>query len=164
MTIAANSSPGGGGVTDDNAGVDDDDDDIEASSLLEDLLIVASSSEEDDSDDDEAFLPPPPATSEGGTPSTNLSSHRRSKSPTQSIRSVLSRPRSAPQRRATISGTSSPSHRTYMNVCEVSQFNVPFLIPFISHTCCICEHSGCICCMFLLDPIILPFLFIIPLF
>ena len=76
--------------------------------------------------DEDAVLRPPPKPRRGAAaaaaPSLDgLPSSRGSKSPTQSIRSALSRrPRSAPQRRATISGTSSPSHRTYMNVCEVS--------------------------------------------
>ena len=42
-------------------------------------------------------------------------------SPTASLRSVLSRPRSAPQRRATISGTSPSHYRPYINVSEVSR-------------------------------------------
>ncbi len=49
------------------------------------------------------------------------------KSPTQSIRSALSRPRSAPLRRATISGTSSSSqYPAYINVSEVSIKNSAF--------------------------------------
>jgi len=56
-----------------------------------------------DSEDDEAFLH-----AADGAPS-----------PTQSIRSVLSRPRSAPQRRATISGASPPHFRPYINVSEI---------------------------------------------
>ena len=79
-------------------------------------------------DEEDASLRPPPKPRRGaaaaalpGVPGEQ-SSRGSNKSPTQSIRSALSRrPRSAPQRRATISGTSSPSHRTYMNVCEVSE-------------------------------------------
>lgn len=41
------------------------------------------------------------------------------KSPTHSMRSVLSRPRSAPQRRATISGSSPSHYKPYINVSEV---------------------------------------------
>ena len=42
------------------------------------------------------------------------------KSPTHSMRSVLSRPRSAPQRRATISGSSPSHYKPYINITEVS--------------------------------------------
>jgi len=56
-----------------------------------------------DSEDDEAFL----RETDGAA------------SPTQSIRSVLSRPRSAPQRRATISGASPTHFRPYINVSEI---------------------------------------------
>jgi hypothetical protein len=42
-----------------------------------------------------------------------------SKSPTQSVRSLLSRPRSTPQRRATISGSSPSLCRPYINISEV---------------------------------------------
>ena len=72
---------------------------------------------ETDSEDDEAFLPVA-ASDVAGQIQRNSTA-----SPTQSLRSVLSRPRSAPQRRATISGTS-PSHfRPYINVSEVSLYN-----------------------------------------
>jgi len=68
---------------------------------------------ETDSEDDEAFLPVA-ASEVAGQIQRNSNA-----SPTQSLRSVLSRPRSAPQRRATISGTS-PSHfRPYINVSEI---------------------------------------------
>ena len=43
------------------------------------------------------------------------------KSPTQSIRSVLSRPRSAPQRRNTISGGDSQHYKAYINLSEIWQ-------------------------------------------
>ncbi len=66
-----------------------------------------------DDDEDEAFyLSGDPA---GGDESAL------GKSPTQSIRSALSRPRSAPLRRATISGTSPSHYRAYINVTEVSE-------------------------------------------
>ena len=42
-----------------------------------------------------------------------------SKSPTQSVRSLLNRPRSTPQRRATISGSSPSLCRPYINITEV---------------------------------------------
>ena len=42
-----------------------------------------------------------------------------SKSPTQSVRSLLTRPRSTPQRRATISGSSPSLCRPYINISEV---------------------------------------------
>ena len=45
------------------------------------------------------------------------------KSPTHSMRSVLSRPRSAPQRRATISGSSPSHYKPYINITEVSCLN-----------------------------------------
>ena len=48
-----------------------------------------------------------------------------SKSPTQSVRSLLNRPRSTPQRRATISGSSPSLCRPYINISEV------LLNPFI---------------------------------
>jgi len=68
---------------------------------------------ETDSEDDEAFLPVAASEVAG-----QIQRHSNA-SPTQSLRSVLSRPRSAPQRRATISGTS-PSHfRPYINVSEI---------------------------------------------
>lgn len=41
------------------------------------------------------------------------------KSPTQSVRSLLSRPRSTPMRRATISGSSPSLSRPYINISEV---------------------------------------------
>ena len=41
------------------------------------------------------------------------------KSPTHSMRSVLSRPRSAPHRRATISGSSPSHYKPYINISEV---------------------------------------------
>ena len=44
-----------------------------------------------------------------------------SKSPTQSVRSLLSRPRSTPQRRATISGSSPSLCRPYINISEVGK-------------------------------------------
>ena len=47
-----------------------------------------------------------------------------SKSPTQSVRSLLSRPRSTPQRRATISGSSPSLCRPYINISEV--ISIPF--------------------------------------
>ena len=69
---------------------------------------------ETDSEDDEAFLPV--AASEVAGQIQRISAA----SPPAAVRSVLSRPRSAPQRRATISGVS-PSHiRPYINVSEVS--------------------------------------------
>ena len=43
-----------------------------------------------------------------------------SKSPTQSVRSLLSRPRTTPQRRATISGSSPSLCRPYINISEVA--------------------------------------------
>ena len=74
---------------------------------------VPLSETETDSEDDEAFLPV--AASEVAGQIQRISAA----SPTASVRSVLSRPRSAPQRRATISGVS-PSHiRPYINVSEV---------------------------------------------
>ena len=49
-----------------------------------------------------------------------------SKSPTQSVRSLLNRPRSTPQRRATISGSSPSLCRPYINISEVVLLN-PFI-------------------------------------
>ena len=75
---------------------------------------------ETDSEDDEIFLPVA-ASDVAGQIQRNSTA-----SPTQSLRSVLSRPRSAPQRRATISGTS-PSHfRPYINVSEVGVMSLQF--------------------------------------
>ncbi len=45
--------------------------------------------------------------------------NKRSSSPAHSIRSLLSRPRSAPLRRATISGTSPTQYTPYINISEV---------------------------------------------
>ena len=79
---------------------------------------VPLSETETDSEDDEAFLPVA-ASEVAGQIQRNSAA-----SPTQSMRSVLSRPRSAPQRRATISGVS-PSHiRPYINVSEVRHCRV----------------------------------------
>ena len=47
-----------------------------------------------------------------------------SKSPTQSVRSLLSRPRTTPQRRATISGSSPSLCRPYINISEVSFIHI----------------------------------------
>ncbi|CAB4056149.1 unnamed protein product [Lepeophtheirus salmonis] len=70
-----------------------------------------------DSEDDEAFLPPPP-----GTSTSNKRSPISGRSPTQSIRSVLlSRPRSAPQRRATISGSSPAQYLNYSNMWNLNR-------------------------------------------
>ena len=98
-----------------------------------------SDTEEEDSEDDEAFLPVAAAEVAGQIQRQSTAS------PTASLRSVLSRlnqqsyavaglasllhvklysdhsrPRSAPQRRATISGTSPSQYRSYINVSEVS--------------------------------------------
>ena len=73
----------------------------------------------DSSDDDleDAFLPPTVTViGSGSISSTGMSP---SKSPTQSVRSLLSRPRSTPQRRATISGSSPSLSRPYINISEV---------------------------------------------
>ena len=95
---------------------------------------VPLSETETDSEDDEAFLPV--AASEVAGQIQRISAA----SPTASVRSVLSRPRSAPQRRTTISGVG-PSHiRPYINVSEVSSLpdmflyvvrNVPLLLVYI---------------------------------
>ena len=71
---------------------------------------------ETDSEDDEAFLPVAAAEVAGQIQRNSAAS------PTQSLRSVLSalsRPRSAPQRRATISGISASHFRPYINVREI---------------------------------------------
>ena len=47
-----------------------------------------------------------------------------SKSPTQSVRSLLSRPRTTPQRRATISGSSPSLCRPYINISEVTFIHI----------------------------------------
>ena len=76
---------------------------------------------ETDSEDDEAFLPVAAAEVAGQIQRNSAAS------PTQSLRSVLSalsRPRSAPQRRATISGISASHFRPYINVSEV-RFTLP---------------------------------------
>jgi len=72
-----------------------------------------SDTEEEDSEDDEAFLPVAAAEVAGQIQRQSTAS------PTASLRSVLSRPRSAPQRRATISGTSPSQYRSYINVSEI---------------------------------------------
>jgi hypothetical protein len=78
------------------------------------------SSEDDvdvDDDDDECAFEETVVKSDGGGSSDNVGSGK--KSPTQSVRSVLSRPRSAPQRRATISGSSPTHYKPYINITEV---------------------------------------------
>ena len=69
---------------------------------------------ETDSEDDEAFLPVAASEVAGQIQRNSVAV-----SPTASVRSVLSRPRSAPQRRATISGVSASHIRPYINVSEV---------------------------------------------
>jgi len=66
-----------------------------------------------DPEHDEAFLPVAAAEVAG-----QIERNKSTVSPTSSLRSVLSRPRSAPLRRATISG-SLPRSRPYLNVGEV---------------------------------------------
>ena len=56
--------------------------------------------------DDDVYLPPPV-------------SHSKDLSPTQSVRSLILRPRSTPIRRATISAGSPTRHQPYMNVSEI---------------------------------------------
>ena len=81
--------------------------------------IVPSDSDSDVNDcddDDEAFL----ACDDDVTASIAADlSHPGNKSPTQSVRSLLSRPRSTPMRRATISGSSPSLSRPYINISEV---------------------------------------------
>ena len=81
--------------------------------------IVPSDSDSDVNDcddDDEAFL----ACDDDLTASLAAGlSHPGNKSPTQSVRSLLSRPRSTPMRRATISGSSPSLSRPYINISEV---------------------------------------------
>lgn len=74
----------------------------------------------DDSDEDHHNVDVNPKGSTLATNATGSSSGiDHSQSPTNSIRSVLSRPRSALQRRATISGTSPSDFRDYINMSEV---------------------------------------------
>ena len=71
--------------------------------------------EDDDTDDylddidDEVYLP--------------TTSSTKDISPTQSVRSLLLRPRSTPIRRATISAGSPSKHQPYINVSEVNLYN-----------------------------------------
>ena len=86
----------------------------------------------DEDDQDDAFLPSKSKISGSGSGLNSGSmgrvgvkvvgaiGHSLSKSPTQSVRSLLSRPRSTPQRRATISGSSPSLYRPYINISEVS--------------------------------------------
>ena len=66
--------------------------------------------EDEDADiddlDDDVYLPPPTSTN-------------KDLSPTQSVRSLILRPRSTPIRRATISAGSPSKHQPYMNVSEI---------------------------------------------
>ena len=88
---------------------------------------------EDDDDSDESFLPSGRNNStNSGMIDSNSIEHGAnvtgigaiglspSKSPTQSVRSLLSRPRTTPQRRATISGSSPSLCRPYINISEVA--------------------------------------------
>jgi len=68
----------------------------------------------DDDIDDEVYLP--------------TSSSIKNISPTQSVRSLLLRPRSTPIRRATISAGSPTKYQPYINVSEVD--NLKFLLNF----------------------------------
>ena len=91
-----------------------------------------SDSIDEDDDPDDTFLPP--GCNSSGSGGLNSSSIGRggsitgvgaiglspSKSPTQSVRSLLSRPRATPQRRATISGSSPSICRPYINISEVN--------------------------------------------
>lgn len=74
--------------------------------------------EEDDIDDldDEVYLP--------------TTSSTKDISPTQSVRSLLMRPRSTPIRRATISAGSPSKHQPYINVSEVLFLSIFFLLIF----------------------------------
>jgi hypothetical protein len=75
--------------------------------------------DEGDDEDDCGFETQTGMNSSGFSGSNDMLAGQTGKSPTQSMRSVLSRPRSVPQRRATISG-SSPSHfKPYINITEV---------------------------------------------
>jgi len=76
-------------------------------------LPLSDTEDDEDSEDDEAFLPVAAAEVAGQIQRQSTAS------PTASLRSVLSRPRSAPQRRATISGTSPSQYRSYINVSEI---------------------------------------------
>ena len=74
--------------------------------------LEGSEPEEEDVDDDidsEIYLP--------------TSSSTKDISPTQSVRSLLMRPRSTPIRRATISAGSPTKHQPYINVSEVQVRN-----------------------------------------
>ena len=88
---------------------------------------------EDDDDSDESFLPSGRnnSTNSGMIDSDSIGHGANvtgigaiglspSKSPTQSVRSLLSRPRTTPQRRATISGSSPSLCRPYINISEVA--------------------------------------------
>ena len=91
-----------------------------------------SDSDSIDDDADDTFLPTGSSISGTGTLLGSCSMGRGgsvtgvgaiglspSKSPTQSVRSLLNRPRSTPQRRATISGSSPSLCRPYINITEV---------------------------------------------
>lgn len=86
------------GVQDDEEEEDQHQDDVE--------LDVDEEEEEEEEDDDEAFLP-------------NSLGSGKSISPTQSVRSLLLRPRSSLVRRATISEGSPSQYRPYINVSEI---------------------------------------------
>ena len=94
---------------------------------------------DDDDDPDDAFVPPGNSSISGsggggscghnggsigrGSSITGVGASGMSpnKSPTQSVNSLLGRPRFAPQRRATISGSSPSLSRPYINISEVRE-------------------------------------------
>ena len=91
--------------------------------------------EDDDTDDylddidDEVYLP--------------TTSSTKDISPTQSVRSLLLRPRSTPIRRATISAGSPSKHQPYINVSEVNLYNHVSLYALASSVvrCRLCNPS-----------------------
>ena len=96
----------------------------EADSVLVKAVAAANSESDEEQEldeaDDEDDETQTGINSSGFCGSNDMMAGQTGKSPTQSMRSVLSRPRSVPQRRATISG-SSPSHfKPYINITEVT--------------------------------------------